>query len=173
MKFDAAMVQTACQTPLGRIVLAATGHGLAGLWFEGQRHWPLQLDTPVAWPEQPHHPVFAQVQQQLGAYFAGQRTTFDVPLDLSHGTVFQQAVWQALRAIPPGQTASYGTVSARLGRPAAVRAVGAAIGRNPVSIIVPCHRVVGARGALTGYAGGLERKSALLRLESALSEPLQ
>jgi methylated-DNA-[protein]-cysteine S-methyltransferase len=109
--------------------------------------------------------VLKEVIRQLGDYFAGRRTAFDVPLDLAHGTDFQQSVWQALLKIPQGGTASYGELSARIGKPAAVRAVGAAVGRNPVSIIVPCHRVMGAGGALTGYAGGLERKSALLRLE--------
>jgi methylated-DNA-[protein]-cysteine S-methyltransferase len=109
--------------------------------------------------------VLKKVIAQLTEYFSGQRSRFDVPLDLAYGTAFQQSVWQALLTIPPGGTTSYSELSARIGKPAAVRAVGAAIGRNPVSIIVPCHRVMGAGGALTGYAGGLERKSALLRLE--------
>jgi methylated-DNA-[protein]-cysteine S-methyltransferase len=106
--------------------------------------------------------------QQLQAYFAGQRKDFDLPLDLRRGTPFQQAAWQALRALPYGATTSYGALSAAIGRPRAMRAVGAAIGRNPVSIIVPCHRVIGANGALTGYAGGLPRKQALLQLEGVL-----
>ncbi|HAL40009.1 MAG TPA: cysteine methyltransferase, partial [Polaromonas sp.] len=105
-------------------------------------------------------------------YFAGQRNRFEVPLDLACGTAFQQSVWQALLAIPYGRTASYGEVSRRIGKPTAVRAVGAAVGRNPVSIIVPCHRVMGANGSLTGYAGGLDRKTALLKLEGALQETL-
>ncbi len=106
-----------------------------------------------------------QTKAQLDGYFSGQRTTFDGALDLRAGTPFQQAVWQALRAIAPGTTTSYGALSRAIGKPRAVRAVGAAIGRNPISIIVPCHRVVGSSGALTGYAGGLQRKSALLQLE--------
>lgn len=106
-----------------------------------------------------------QAVTQLREYFAGRRSAFELPLDLQGGTVFQQSVWQALLNIPSGATASYGAVSDRLGKPAAVRAVGAAVGRNPLSIVVPCHRVLGADGSLTGYAGGLERKTALLRLE--------
>jgi methylated-DNA-[protein]-cysteine S-methyltransferase len=110
--------------------------------------------------------------QQLALYFAGQRHDFDLPLDLSGGTEFQQAVWRALLTIPSGQTTSYGQISQSISNPMAVRAVGAAVGRNPISIIVPCHRVLGADGSLTGYAGGLDRKTALLRLEGALAENL-
>ncbi|MBI2771849.1 MAG: methylated-DNA--[protein]-cysteine S-methyltransferase [Burkholderiales bacterium] len=164
MKFDNSIVQAHYQSPLGVIIVAATAQGLAGLWFEGQRHMPDSSD----WPQQPGHPVLREVFAQLDEYFAGARTRFDMPLDLQGGTPFQQSVWQALLAIPPGQTTSYGTLSQRIGKPAAVRAVGAAVGRNPVSIIVPCHRVLGTDGSLTGYAGGLERKSALLQLEGAL-----
>ena len=122
------------------------------------------------WPTDPDHPVLKKVSQQLIEYFAGERTQFDVPLDLAYGTAFQQSVWQALLKIPRGVTASYGEVSLRIGKPAAVRAVGAAVGRNPVSIIVPCHRVLGADGSLTGYAGGLDRKTTLLRLEGVSLE---
>ncbi|WP_397409002.1 methylated-DNA--[protein]-cysteine S-methyltransferase [Polaromonas sp.] len=170
MKFDTSIVQTRFQSPLGTIIIAATAKGLAGLWFEGQRHLPPELVDPPVWPSDPDHPVLKEVMQQLSAYFAGQRSRFDVPLDLAHGTAFQQSVWHALLNIPQGATASYGEVGRRIGKPAAVRAVGAAVGRNPVSIIVPCHRVMGANGALTGYAGGLERKTALLKLEGVLQE---
>lgn len=173
MKFDSAIVQTRYTSPLGPIILAATGKGLAGLWFEGQRHLPSELLAgPDVWPSDPEHPVLKLAMQQLDDYFAGRRAHFEVPLDLSHGTAFQQSVWQALLGIAQGDTASYGEVSARIGKPTAVRAVGAAVGRNPVSIIVPCHRVMGAGGALTGYAGGLDRKEALLKLEGALEEAL-
>jgi methylated-DNA-[protein]-cysteine S-methyltransferase len=165
MKFHSSIVQTRYDSPLGAMVIAATDKGLAGLWFDGQRHLPPELTGPSVWPSDPEHPVLKEVIRQLGDYFAGRRTAFDVPLDLAYGTDFQQSVWQALLKIPQGGTASYGEVSQRIGKPAAVRAVGAAVGRNPVSIIVPCHRVMGAGGALTGYAGGLERKSALLKLE--------
>lgn len=150
-------------SPLGPMLLAATPQGLAGVWFEGQRHGPRDVD----WPEDASHPVLQEAARQLTDYFAGTRTHFELPLDLSHGTAFQQDVWQALLAIPAGATTSYGALSRQLGRPQAARAVGAAVGRNPVSIVVPCHRVKGSGGALTGYAGGLERKSALLRLEGA------
>ena len=106
---------------------------------------------------------------QLQAYFSGRRADFHLPLDLDSGTPFQQNVWRALLALGHGQTTSYGELSARIGKPSAVRAVGSAIGRNPLSIVVPCHRVLGADGSLTGYAGGLERKVALLRLEGVLA----
>ena len=164
MKFDTHTVQSDFASPLGRIILAATPQRLTGLWFEGQRHQP---DTS-RWPVDANHPVIRQAKTQLAEYFSGQRTSFDLPLDWSGGTVFQQAVWQALLKVPGGTTCSYGALSADIGRPTAVRAVGAAVGSNPLSIIVPCHRVIGAQGALTGYAGGLDRKKALLQLEGAL-----
>jgi methylated-DNA-[protein]-cysteine S-methyltransferase len=106
---------------------------------------------------------------QLSEYFAGRRHSFELPLDLQCGTAFQQDVWRALLAIPAGGTTSYGAISRSIGKPQAMRAVGAAIGRNPVSIVVPCHRVVGSDGSLTGYAGGMERKTALLQLEGAVA----
>jgi methylated-DNA-[protein]-cysteine S-methyltransferase len=164
MKFHASTVQARYDSPLGPMIVAATDSGLAGLWFEGQRHLP----DHSGWPHAPRHPVLVEAVAQLADYFAGKRTQFDLPLDLQGGTAFQQSVWQALLAIPPGGTTSYGDLSQRVGRPAAVRAVGAAIGRNPLSIVVPCHRVLGRDGSLTGYAGGLERKSALLALEGAI-----
>jgi methylated-DNA-[protein]-cysteine S-methyltransferase len=143
------------------MIVAATARGPAGVWFEGQRHLPDHSN----WPHRADHPVLQQAQTQLREYFAGTRSAFDLPLDLQGGTAFQRSVWDALLAIPRGGTTSYGTLSRSIGQPAAVRAVGAAVGRNPLSIVVPCHRVVGADGSLTGYAGGLERKTALLRLE--------
>ena len=165
MKFKTSpLYSSRIDSPLGGITLAATDQGLAGAWFDHQRHWP---DTR-GWQADDPHPVLRQAAAQLADYFAGRRDGFDLPLDLSHGTAFQQSVWRALRAIPAGQTTSYGALSAGVGKPAAVRAVGAAVGRNPISVIVPCHRVLGADGSLTGYAGGLERKTALLELEGAL-----
>ena len=161
MQFDQSIAQTRYDSPLGPMIVAATSRGLAGVWFDGQRHLP----EHAAWPEQPQHPILLRAVAQLEEYFAGTRTSFDLPLDLQGGTTFQQSVWQALLAIPAGGTTSYGVISQRIGQPAAVRAVGAAVGRNPLSIVVPCHRVLGANGALTGYAGGLERKTALLQLE--------
>ena len=169
MKFDPLIIQTSFQSPLGPIVVAATHHGLAGLWFEGQRHLPAELAGPPVWATSSSHPVLQQTVAQLTEYFAGRRIRFDLPLDLASGTAFQQAVWQALLVIPQGKTLSYGEVSSRIGKPTAVRAVGAAIGRNPISIIVPCHRVIGGSGQLTGYAGGLERKTALLQLEGVIA----
>ena len=165
MKFPSATVHARFPSPLGTIITAATSKGLAGLWFDDQRHLPLELTGPMVWPMDLQHPLLKKVGRQLNDYFAGRQNTFDLPLDLAYGTVFQQSVWHALLKIPFGDTISYGEVSARIGRPAAVRAVGSAIGRNPIGIIVPCHRVLAADGALAGYAGGLERKSALLALE--------
>jgi methylated-DNA-[protein]-cysteine S-methyltransferase len=158
-------VCTRYESPLGTMLLAATDRGLAGVWFVGQRHGP----DASGWREDPDHPVLREAIAQLAAYFAGERTGFDLPLDLqASGTPFQQSVWAALQAIPRGGTCSYAELARRLGRPQAARAIGAAVGRNPVSIVVPCHRVLGTGGALTGYAGGLERKTALLQLEGAL-----
>ena len=163
MKLNEELACTHYASPLGPMLLAASDAGLAGVWFEGQRHGP----QDVQWRKQADHPVLVEAVRQLQEYFDGVRTAFDLPLDLAHGTPFQQSVWQALLAIPPGRTTSYAELGRRLGRPQAARAVGAAVGRNPVSIVVPCHRVLGAAGALTGYAGGLERKTALLQLEGA------
>jgi methylated-DNA-[protein]-cysteine S-methyltransferase len=161
-----AMEQRACahyESPLGTMLLAASDRGLAGVWFVGQRHGP----DSSGWREDPQHPVLQQAMAQLRAYFAGERSSFDLPLDLQAGTAFQQSVWDALQTIPRGGTTSYAELARRLGKPQAARAIGAAVGRNPVSIVVPCHRVLGTDGTLTGYAGGLERKTALLRLEAA------
>ncbi|MDY0107005.1 MAG: methylated-DNA--[protein]-cysteine S-methyltransferase [Giesbergeria sp.] len=168
MQFHPSTVQARTDTPLGTVRLAASPAGLCGLWFDGQRHLPAPLDGPGAWPEAPEHPVLRRAAEQLGQFLRGERVQFDLPLDLTGGTPFQQAVWQALLRISAGQTTSYGALSRQIGRPTAVRAVGAAVGRNPLSVIVPCHRVLGQDGGLTGYAGGLERKAALLRLEGAL-----
>lgn len=172
MKFDPAIVQVRYPSPLGLMTLAATPVGLAGVWFDGQQHMPPALAHPGSWPVDAAHPVLVNTARQLDEYFAGQRLAFDLTLDLRGGTAFQRAVWQALLALPYGQTSSYGSISRNIGHAAAVRAVGAAVGRNPLSLVVPCHRVLGSGGLLTGYAGGLERKTALLRLEGALEENL-
>lgn len=158
------IVQSGYDSPLGRMVLAATPSHLFGAWFDGQSHQP----SPEAWPVDDRHPILMKTKDQLSAYFSNPEAPFDLPLDLSRGTVFQQAIWRALRGIAPGQTSSYGALSAQIGKPAAVRAAGGAIGRNPFSIIIACHRVIGAGGALTGYAGGLARKTALLQHEGSL-----
>ena len=166
MHFHPQTVQFRTAPPLGAVRLAASPTGLCGLWFDGQRHQPGPfLDGPGAWPEDGTHPVLRRAAMQLQQYFQGERNAFDLPLDLSGGTPFQQAVWQALMQIGAGQTRSYAALARVLERPLAVRAVGAAVGRNPVSVVVPCHRVLGSDGTLTGYAGGLPRKIALLRLE--------
>jgi methylated-DNA-[protein]-cysteine S-methyltransferase len=155
---------TQLTSPLGTMLLAACANQLIGIWFEGQAHLPdLSSCAPDA-----GLPMLQQAKAQLQDYFAGQRRQFDLPLNLATGTAFQQSVWQALLAIPFGSTCSYGQLASRIGQPQAVRAVGAAVGRNPLSIIVPCHRVIGANGSLTGYAGGLDRKTALLQLEGSL-----
>lgn len=167
MKHTSSTVRTTWQSPLGPMTLAATPSGLSGVWFDGQRHEP---DTS-AWRLEPWHPVLREAIAQLVQYFDGQRRTFDLPLDLSAGSAFQQRVWQALLNIAPGQVTSYRALGAAIGQPTAVRAVGAAVGRNPMSIVVPCHRVLGTDGSLTGYAGGLERKQALLALEGAAFAP--
>jgi len=154
--------QARVDTPLGALTLVATTRGLAGAWFDGQAHHPGAIDAPV----NPAHPHLARAARELAAYFEGRKRDFDIPLDAT-GTAFQQAVWRALRQIAPGATTSYGEVAQRIGRASAVRAVGAAVGRNPISIVVPCHRVLGRDGSLTGYAGGLDRKRALLAHEGA------
>lgn len=142
------------------MLLLGSETGLRGIWFHGQKHFP-ETDTGWLWDDVP----LAAARRALDAYFGGETDVVPPPLDL-HGTTFQQKVWQALRTIPAGETRSYGEIARGIGTPSAVRAVGAAIGRNPVSILVPCHRVVGSGGKLTGYAGGLERKSWLLAHES-------
>ena len=144
-------------TPIGSITLAGDER-LAHLVMEDQAHAP----DPTGWTEDPT--AFGDVVDQLDAYFAGDLTTFDVEVE-STGTEFQQLVWSGLRDIPYGETWSYLELATHIGRPSAVRAVGLANGRNPVPIIVACHRVIGADGSLTGYAGGVERKRALLELE--------
>ncbi|NMM84668.1 cysteine methyltransferase [Rhodococcus sp. SRB_17] len=168
MQFHPSTVQTRTPSPLGDIRLAASPLGLVGLWFDGQRHLPAQLDGPQAWPQDDQHPVLQAAVQQIHAYLRGERTQFDLPLDIAGGTPFQQTVWRALLGIARGQTLSYAALGAQIGCTTAVRAVGTAVGRNPLSVVVPCHRVLGKDGSLTGYAGGLERKSALLQLEGAL-----
>nr|WP_203606558.1 methylated-DNA--[protein]-cysteine S-methyltransferase [Streptomyces sp. SID11385] len=146
-------------SPYGTLTLVATDGLLSGLYLPRHRHRPAE-ETFGERDERP----FARALDQLGAYFAGELTTFDLPLH-QEGTPFQRTVWDALVRIPYGETRSYGQLAAALGKPSASRAVGLANGRNPISIVVPCHRVVGANGSLTGYAGGVEKKKALLAFE--------
>lgn len=164
MKLHDTMHHCRIATPLGEMLLAATERGLAGAWFtHGQRDLP---DSASWRNEAPDDTLLRRAAQQLHEYFDAQRHDFDLPLDLQQsGTPFQQAVWRALLAIRWGETCSYAAVAAAIQRPRAVRAVGLAVGRNPVSLIVPCHRVIGSNGSLTGYGGGLDRKIALLALE--------
>ncbi|UCE32804.1 MAG: methylated-DNA--[protein]-cysteine S-methyltransferase [Burkholderiales bacterium] len=148
-------------SPLGPMLAVSDGSALTGLYFEGQRHGPT---IGPDWRDAPALEIFATLRSELEQYFAGATARFSIRLSL-RGTAFQRAVWDALLSIGPGSTCSYAELARAIGRPRAVRAVGAAVGRNPVSVIVPCHRVVGSDGALTGYAGGLRRKRALLALE--------
>jgi methylated-DNA-[protein]-cysteine S-methyltransferase len=148
-------------TPLGTMLLASDGEALTGAWFEGQRYEPVRGHS---WERRRNVPVLARAAAEMTEYFAGARTAFTVPIAPA-GTAFQREVWDAIATIPYGETAAYRDLASRIGRPSCIRAAGAATGRNPLSIIVPCHRVVGADGALTGYAGGLDRKRTLLALE--------
>jgi methylated-DNA-[protein]-cysteine S-methyltransferase len=152
---------THVDSPLGTILLVSNGSSLTGLYFVGQKYvaQPAEdwIQTEVAQP-------FRDAQRQLTEYFAGERRTFDLPLSFE-GTPFQQRVWHAIAAIPCGETISYGALAKSAGAPGSARAAGAATGRNPISLVVPCHRVVGTDGSLTGYAGGLDRKRRLLTLE--------
>jgi methylated-DNA-[protein]-cysteine S-methyltransferase len=148
-------------SPVGRLTLIATEKGLAAVLWENDNPHRVPL-TPLV--EDKKHPVLQETERQLNEYFAGKRNTFSVKLD-PQGTEFQNKVWEALLTIPFGETRSYGQIARQVGNAKAMRAVGAANGKNPISIIVPCHRVIGASGKLTGFAGGLEVKERLLSLE--------
>ncbi|MHA6767821.1 methylated-DNA--[protein]-cysteine S-methyltransferase [Sphingobium ummariense] len=148
-------------SPVGELGLVASDTGLVAVLWEDDDPKRVRLAERAARHD---HPVLEETARQLDGYFAGERRAFDLPLDF-RGTDFQRAVWGALLAIPFGETRSYAQVARAIGRPTASRAVGAANGRNPISIIAPCHRVVGANGALTGFAGGLEAKRYLLDME--------
>lgn len=159
--------------PLGPMLLAANEAGLCGAYFEqhshfaGKQGWQSVQGIPsgaLAAPTAQSQAILIEAARQLDQYFAGERCTFDLPL-AAQGTAFQAEVWQGLCRIPYGQTWNYGQLARDIARPRAVRAVGAANARNPLSIIVPCHRVIGSNGTLVGYAGGIERKQFLLALE--------
>ena len=162
------LVRRRMNSPVGTLELVASDRGLCAVLWEQDRpdRVPLGGSGRSAAEDGRDHLVLCQTARQIEEYFAGQRTVFDIPLDL-HGTPFQQQVWAALRAIPFGETRSYGELARQVGNPQAMRAVGAANGRNPCSIGVPCHRVVGTDGKLTGFAGGLAVKAQLLQLEQA------
>ncbi|MDK4705257.1 methylated-DNA--[protein]-cysteine S-methyltransferase [Rhizobium sp. CNPSo 4062] len=148
-------------SPVGTLKLVGSDDGLAAILWDNDRPGRVPL---LIVAEDDSHPVLLETERQLREYFAGERQAFDLPLDFA-GTEFQQKVWQALLAIPFGETRSYRQIATEIGSAKAIRAVGAANGRNPISIIAPCHRVVGSAGDLRGFAGGLERKAYLLRLE--------
>jgi len=149
------------ESPHGRMLLVATEKGLAGLYFAGQKYFPRK---DKAWRRAPNHPPLLQAKRELKEYFAGKRSRFAVALD-PQGTAFQRKVWKAIAKVGFGKTLTYAELAKRAGAAGSFRAAGAATGRNPLSVIVPCHRIVGSSGALTGYAGGLNRKRALLGLE--------
>ena len=169
MKFHTEICQITTDTAWGRMTLAASPEGLCGAWFEQQKHFP----QTRAWPVEVNNPFLVRAQKYLANFGEGliaSGTTSldllqDLPIDISAGTPFQQAVWLALMRIPLGQTWTYGQLAQLIGKPSASRAVGSAVGRNPISVLIPCHRVIGSQGQMTGYAGGLERKEALLQLE--------
>jgi methylated-DNA-[protein]-cysteine S-methyltransferase len=154
-----AILETTIETPIGPLRLGAEGDALVDVHLPGRRR-----AAGAGSRTDPAHPVLARAHEQLAEYFAGERTRFDLPLR-ARGTAFQERVWAALAEIPFGETRSYSAIAAEVGRPDAVRAVGAAIGRNPLPIVLPCHRVIGADGSLTGFAGGTPMKAWLLRHE--------
>jgi len=149
-------------SPVGELTLVATDKGLAAILWENDDPARVRVKATV---KDAKHPTLVKAEQQLKDYFAGKRTRFALDLDFD-GTAFQKKVWAALLAIPFGETRSYADIARKIGKPKAVRAVGAANGRNPISIIAPCHRVIGSNGKLTGFAGGLKAKEKLLRLEA-------
>ena len=156
------------ESPHGQMLLVAEGEGLCGVHFEGEKYYP-QVDAQ--WRRDAQHAALRQAKRELAEYFGGERKRFDIAI-APVGTPFQQSVWKAISTVEFGDTITYGELARRAGSPGSVRAAGAATGRNPITIIVPCHRIVGANGSLTGYAGGLDRKRALLALESGIPDLL-
>jgi methylated-DNA-[protein]-cysteine S-methyltransferase len=150
------------ESPVGRLKLVASERGLVAILWENDG--PRRVVLGELWDDD-RQPILVETERQLKEYFTGKRREFSLPLDMN-GTPFQKSVWEALLAIPFGETRSYGQLARQLGRPSAMRAVGAANGRNPLSIVVPCHRVIGSSGKLIGFAGGLETKAQLLKMES-------
>lgn len=154
-------------SPVGKLKLIASARGLAAVLWMHERPHPMELAAKI---EAPEHSLLMQAEQQLGEYFAGQRDVFPIPLDVQ-GSEFQRQVWKVLQTIPYGETRSYGDVAKLVGDPTAVRAVGGAVNKNPIAIILPCHRVIGASGNLVGFGGGLANKSFLLQLEDRRRNP--
>ena len=156
------------ESPQGQMLLVADGEGLSGVYFDGQKYLP-QVESD--WRRDARHALLRQAKRELAEYFGGERKRFETAL-APEGTPFQQDVWKAISTVGFGKTITYGELARRSGCPGSARAAGAATGRNPIGIIVPCHRIVGSNGSLTGYAGGLDRKRALLALESGIPELL-
>ena len=156
------------ESPHGRMLLVATDVGLSGVYFDGQKYHP---QVAAAWRHAPGHAPLRQATRELAEYFGGKRKRFEIALTPA-GTPFQHAIWKEIAAVAFGDTITYGELAKRAGYAGHARAAGAATGRNPLTIIVPCHRIVGSDGSLTGYAGGLERKRALLALESGIPDLL-
>ena len=156
------------ESPQGRMLLVAADEGLSGVYFDGQKYLPR---VEPEWRREARHAPLRQAKRELAEYFGGERERFETAL-APEGTPFQRSVWKAISTVGFGETITYRELARRAGRPESVRAAGAATGRNPISIIVPCHRIVGSSGSLTGYAGGLDRKRALLALESGIPELL-
>ncbi|MGE5525406.1 MAG: methylated-DNA--[protein]-cysteine S-methyltransferase [Rhodospirillaceae bacterium] len=157
-----------CTSPYGQMLLLAEDEGLSGVYFEGQKYFP---EIGAGWRRDAHHTLLRQVKRELAEYFGGERKRFEIAL-APGGTPFQRSVWQAISTVGFGETITYGELARRAGCMGSARAAGAATGRNPITIIVPCHRIVGSNGSLTGYAGGIGRKRALLALEAGMTELL-
>jgi methylated-DNA-[protein]-cysteine S-methyltransferase len=155
-------------SPYGQMLLVAGGEGLSGVYFDGQKYIP---QVASQWRRDARHATLRQAKRELAEYFGGERKRFDTAL-APEGTAFQRSVWKAISSVEFGKTITYGELARRAGCPGSARAAGAATGRNPIGIIVPCHRIVGSDGNLTGYAGGLDIKRALLALESGIPELL-
>jgi len=160
------LFSTSMTSPVGKLRLVASDVGLVAVLWENDNPKRVRLQDAI---ENDAHPILSQAKKELNQYFAGLRSAFSVPLD-ARGTHFQREVWEALLSIPFGETRTYGQIAAQVGRPSASRAVGAANGRNPISIVTPCHRVIGSSGKLTGFAGGLQAKAFLLDLEEGQLE---
>jgi methylated-DNA-[protein]-cysteine S-methyltransferase len=156
------------ESPHGQMLLVAEGEGLSGVYFEGQKYHP---QVEPEWRRDARHAPLRQATRELAEYFGGERKCFEIAL-APEGTPFQRSVWKAISTVDFGKTITYGELARRAGCMGSARAAGAATGRNPITIIVPCHRIVGSNGGLTGYAGGLDRKRALLRLESGIPDLL-
>ncbi len=157
------MIYDICQSPIGQLTIASDGEHITELHIEGDRYFTA---VPRDWARNTQHPLLQRTRQQLAEYFAGTRSTFDLPLR-PHGTAFQRQVWQLIDTIPKGQTKTYLAIARAIGRPRAARAVGSAVGRNPLCLLVPCHRVLASDGSLGGFVAGIERKQHLLAFEGA------